>query len=84
VARDNPTEYRDNFLNSLPNKLTQNELTETELDTETKSEIENLKNETDSAKIVEKEMKITQKLGQQGATKKITNFKKELEKVLKN
>ncbi|CAI2193912.1 7655_t:CDS:1, partial [Funneliformis geosporum] len=84
VAQDNLAEYRDKIVSDLPTKLKKNRLTEKELDPETKTEIEALKKETDPAKLVEREVKITQKIGQQSAAKKIVSFKKEVESFLKS
>jgi hypothetical protein len=82
IAQDNPADYRNKFLNSLPSKITQYNLSQDELDVETKTEIKKLEHETDPNKLVEREVKIIQKIGQQGATKKITTFKKKINKVL--
>ncbi|MCE8164039.1 MAG: hypothetical protein I3274_07625 [Candidatus Moeniiplasma glomeromycotorum] len=85
VAQDNPTDYRNLVITELSSNLTKYELTETELDEETKKEIQNLKNGqiTEPEKLVEMKMKINEKIGRKGVEKKIVSLTKKIKEVLK-
>ncbi|CAG8541934.1 314_t:CDS:2 [Cetraspora pellucida] len=86
VAKDNPNEYRNKVISNLDKKLAENGLSESDLDEQTRQEIKDLKNggNLEPDKLVELEMKLTEKIGQAGAKKKVDNLAGEVEKVLKN
>jgi hypothetical protein len=86
LARDNPNEYRDKVISGLDKKLTENGLNESDLDTQAKQEIRGLKNDSnlEPDELVELEMKLTKRIGQAGAKKKVNNLAIEVEKVLKS
>ncbi|CAG8613982.1 11616_t:CDS:2 [Ambispora leptoticha] len=86
VAQDNPAEYRNKIISGLDIKLKYSLLTKEELDNETQALFKELEEKkiSDPSQLVETELKITEKIGQAGATKKIDIFKKKVKKVLKS
>ncbi|MCE8169297.1 MAG: hypothetical protein I3273_04200 [Candidatus Moeniiplasma glomeromycotorum] len=76
VARDNPSEYRDKIVSDLNKKLTKNGLKEKDLDNQTQQEIKDLKDgkELEPNELVEIEAKLTEKIGQKEAKKKMDDL----------
>jgi hypothetical protein len=83
VAEDNPNEYRDKLIIDLDKKLTANGLKESDLDSETRQELKELKDKQDwkSDQLVETELKIVEKIGKKGAEKKMDNLTYQVETV---
>src|SRR4051794_25588327 len=74
AAQDNPNEYRNKIIFDLNIKLKNNRLTKEELDNKTQALIKALEEQkiSDSSQLVETELELLKKIGQQGAAKKIT------------
>ncbi|KLL02861.1 MAG: hypothetical protein MRERV_65c008, partial [Mycoplasmataceae bacterium RV_VA103A] len=85
-ASEDPDKYRRNVaIPGIKETMAKNDIKEDELDDETKKDWEKLKNgEIQGEEIVEKEIKIKQSIGQQGAEKKVIFFRNEVEAALKS
>ncbi|CAG8630935.1 9512_t:CDS:10, partial [Ambispora leptoticha] len=89
VAKVNPNEYRNKVISSLDKKLVDNELKEKDLDNQAQQEIKDLRvgKELEPNQLVEIEIKLTEKIGQIGAKKKMDDLASGVEKaeqLLKN
>ncbi|CAG8805029.1 17415_t:CDS:2, partial [Racocetra persica] len=86
AAADAEAYRRDTALPSLAKIMTKNEITENELDAATQTQYENLKNgeiiEPDA--IIAAEKLITEKISQQGASKKLNHLLTQAKKALKS
>ncbi|CAG8847180.1 7799_t:CDS:2, partial [Racocetra persica] len=77
---------RDTALPALAKIMTKNEITENELDADTQTQYENLKNGeiTEPDAIIAAEKLITEKISQQGASKKLNHLLSQAKKALKS
>ncbi|CAG8760558.1 6234_t:CDS:2, partial [Racocetra fulgida] len=86
AAADAEAYRRDTALPSLAKIMTKNEITENELDAATQTQYENLKNGeiTEPDAIIAAEKLITEKISQQGASKKLNHLLTQAKKALKS
>jgi len=86
LAAEDKEKYRQAIYEATENKLKNNGVSAGELDTESKSELEKLKNKqiTEKNEVDEAEKKIVKNVYEKAATKKLTDLEKRVDQVLKS